>query len=175
MYLLYTLLYLYQYWYRSTIFIPLLVYMKINSFLKHLLIFICIEIVFVFLIFREWPETNIFTVTGIGHLIYWVIVIGAWILREKTIHVWQKFLCTYVPIVAHLVLHIYIGAEILHAHGDGEVHHDEEVWLYIWVVVAGILIYLWETWLHRTNHCATHHQDAHTRCHDWECEWWCKN
>ena len=96
-------------------------------------------------------------------------------MREKYAHlVRQKFLCTYLPVLYHVVIHIYVGIETVHEMSEysGE-HHDEHsmTWLIVGTVSAGVLIALGEYWLHRTRHCDTHHLSAHKYCHDEECEY----
>lgn len=143
-----------------------------QSFWLHLLLFVIIEFIFVLVIFREVPTVNLITLVGFLHLSYWLIVVAAWWIREKYVHrVWQKFLCTYIPIIYHVVIHIYVGWVTIHEMSDGHGHHDHDtIWIIIGTIVAWILIALWEYRLHRTTHCITHHRDAHAHCHDGECE-----
>ena len=98
----------------------------------------------------------------------------AWWLREKYAHrVWQKFLCTYLPVLYHVIIHIYAGIETVHEMTEhaGE-HHDEHsmTWLIVGTASAWILIAFGEYRLHRTTHCETHHVSAHKHCHDEDCE-----
>ena len=146
----------------------------IKNFVYHLGLFALIEIIFVLIIFREFPETNLLTLIGILHTSYWGVILLAWWLREKYAHhVWQKFFCTYVPVVYHVFIHIYAGIETVHQMTEhvGE-HHDEHsmTWLIVGTVSAWVLIALGEYWLHRTTHCETHHISAHKHCHDGDCE-----
>jgi hypothetical protein len=128
-----------------------------------------IEVIFVFLIFREFLETDLLTAIGILHTSYWwVLLFAAWI-REKCTKVWQRFLATYVPIVYHVIIHLiawWISVE------DMWQHHDEHslLWIIIASISAGVLILVGEHLLHRTTHCETHHAAAHIHCHDEECE-----
>ncbi len=153
-------------------------FMKVNSwrsFMQHLLLFVFIEVVFVLLIFREFPQTNLLTIIGVLHTSYWLIVLLAGWLREKYAYrVWQKFLCTYVPVVYHVIIHIIAGLVTIEEMSDhiGEEHHDEHsmLWLVLGAIGAGILIALGEYRLHRTRHCDTHHSTAHKHCHDDACE-----
>ena len=145
-----------------------------KSFFSHLALFALIEIIFVLIIFREFPETSLFTLIGLLHTSYRWIVLLAWRLREKYTHlVRQKFLCTYLPVLYHVVIHIYIGIQTVHEMSEysGE-HHDAHSmpWLIVGTLSAGVLIALGEYWLHRTRHCDTHHISAHKHCHDEECE-----
>jgi hypothetical protein len=147
---------------------------SIKNFLSHLLLFTCIEIIFVLIIFREFPQTNLLTLIGLLHTSYRWIVLLAWRLREKYAHlVRQKFLCTYLPVLYHVVIHVYVGVETVHEMTEhtGE-HHDEHsmTWLIVGTISAGVLIALGEYWLHRTRHCDTHHHSTHIHCHDEECE-----
>jgi hypothetical protein len=112
---------------------------QLKSYTFHLLLFVAIEIIFVFVLFREIPETNIFSAIGIGHTLYRIILLIAGFVRERSKRVWQRFLATYMPVVAHLVIHFWVGVETLHAH-EGE-HHDETIWLLLGVIAVGVLIY----------------------------------
>ena len=140
-----------------------------SSFLQHLGLFLLVEIIFVFIIFRELPPISLVGLTWILHSSYWIVILSAGWIREHYAHrVWQKFLSTYLPIVYHVIIHIYIGVESFHELQNG--HAEQSVmWLIIWVVAAGILIALGEYRLHRTSHCATHHKKTHLHCHDEEC------
>lgn len=147
---------------------------SIKNFFWHLALFTCIEIIFVFIIFREFPQTNLLTLIGLLHTSYRWIVLLAWRLRERYAHlVRQKFLCTYLPVLYHVVIHVYVGIETVHEMSEhaGE-HHDEHsmTWLIVGTISAWVLIALGEYWLHRTRHCDTHHLSAHKHCHDEECE-----
>lgn len=141
------------------------------TFCKHLGLFLVVEIIFALIIFREIPETNLLTMIGILHSSYWLIVIIAWLVRQSYTHkLWQKFLCTYVPILYHVAIHVYAGVvTIEHMHGHDHTEHST-VWIWLGVVCAWILIALGEYRLHRSIHCQTHHMDAHAHCHDWDCE-----
>jgi hypothetical protein len=140
-----------------------------KSMLQHLWIFVLIEIIFVLIIFRELPETSLYTLIGVLHLSYWAIIIGAWWLRERATHIWQKFCCTYLPIVYHLVIHLYAWRSAIEIHA--EEHHDEHsiVWMIISAWLLGGLIWAGEWYLHRVVHCQTHHASAHAHCQD-DCE-----
>ena len=147
---------------------------SIKNFLLHLGTFAVVEIIFVLIIFREFPETNLLTLIGVLHTSYrGVIVLAGW-LREKYAHrVRQKFLCTYLPVLYHVIIHIYAGIVTVHemAEHAGEQHDEHSMtWLIVGTVAAGILIALGEYRLHRTRHCDTHHLSTHEHCHDEECE-----
>lgn len=143
--------------------------MSFTSFIKHLGVFVIIEIIFVLLLFREFPETNLYTLIGILHLSYWIILVLAGWLRERSRHVWQRFCCTYVPIVYHLAIHLYAGRAAIEIHSGEE--HDEHslTWMIIWALLLWGLIRAGEWYLHRALHCQTHHASAHAHCED-DCE-----
>jgi len=86
-----------------------------KQFLLHLGLFAVIEIIFVLIIFREFPQTNLLTLIGVLHTSYrGVVVLAGW-LREKYAHfVRQKFLCTYLPVLYHVIIHVYVGIETVH-------------------------------------------------------------
>ena len=48
-----------------------------SRFGLHLLVFILIEVIFVLILFRELPETNLITLIGILHTSYWMILLFA--------------------------------------------------------------------------------------------------
>ncbi len=135
-----------------------------RSFGLHLLLFVLVEVIFVFILFRELPETNLLTLIGVGHISYWLIILFAWAIREHLRHVRQRFLATYLPIVYHVVVHLRIGVETIHA---WENHHKgEEIRIIIWAIIAGGLILRWEILLHRKYHCDTHHAHTHEHCEE---------
>jgi cytochrome bd-type quinol oxidase subunit 2 len=98
---------------------------------------------FVLILFREFPETNLFTIMGLLHTSYWLILILAGWMREKAKGLTQKWLATFVPVLYHLGIHIWVSYEAMHEHMD-EHHHDEHsvLWLFIGAIVLGVLIYL---------------------------------
>lgn len=71
-----------------------------------------------------------------------------------------------------MVIHVVIGLEAIHEMEEHGHAHDEHsmTWLIVGTLAAGVLIALGEYWLHRTNHCVTHHHKAHASCHDETCE-----
>lgn len=81
---------------------------KIRTISLHILLFVLIEILFVFAVLHEFPEVSLFEKLGIVHISYWIILIGAGFWREKLQKYWQKFLATYLPVVYHMLGHIYI-------------------------------------------------------------------
>jgi len=147
---------------------------NLKDFLLHLLFFALVEVIFALIIFREIPSGNAFTLMGLLHVSFWAIIFIAWWLREKYAHrVWQKFLCTYLPVLYHVIIHVYVGMITVHEMTEhaGE-HHDEHsmTWLIVGTISAWVLIAFWEYRLHRTTHCETYHISAHAHCHDEDCE-----
>lgn len=139
-----------------------------KSNLQHFVAFIWIEVIFVVVLFRELPETNFISLLWVLHASYWcVILLFGWI-REFAHRVRQKFLCTYIPLLYHVAVHIFASYIALEKFW----HHEEHniYWLISWWLLLWGLIWLWEWRLHRSIHCETHHKSAHTHCHDWECE-----
>lgn len=136
-----------------------------QSFFLHLLLFVVVEVLFVVVLFHEFPETNIFTAIWIGHLTYWLLVIGAGVYREYAKYVWQRFLATYLPIVYHVAVHLWVLKVTLDTVGaDIHEHEGNEAWIIIWTLAAGVLIFWGERLLHRKYHCDTHHIHAHEHC-----------
>lgn len=145
----------------------------LKRFGLHLFVFIFIEVIFVLILFRELPQTNLITLIGILHTSYWLILFFAGRLRERMHQVWKKALCTYLPVLYHLFIHLYAGRIAIEIHGtETGVHHDEhEVGRMIaGAIFLGVLIFIGEYLLHRKTHCDTHHEKTHMHCHDGECE-----
>ena len=155
---------------------------NLKSLLWHIGLFVLVEIVFVLIVFREFPETNLYTKIGIAHIIYRCIVLLCALWRSKAKTVNTRAIALWTPIVIHLLIHIWIWRETVAEHSDHdhwhEYHWSEElIRLIIGTVVAGIIIYLWEKYLHRAHHCDTHHTHAHQDCIDsnhGNCEWSCE-
>ena len=135
---------------------------KTLVFLLHLGFFLVVEMIFVILIFHEIPETNLFTEMGVLHLSYRWILIIAGMRRERSTKVFWRFLATYLPIVYHLGIHLFIGWKTLELYQASE--HHNITWLITGVIATGFLIYRWENLLHRKYHCDTHHHKAHKKC-----------
>lgn len=142
-----------------------------KSFLKHLALFLVVEIIFVFILFREFPPFSLLTLTGILHTSYWFIVLLAgWIRERYADRVWKRFLSTYLPLVYHVIIHFYIGIESIYELSWDHTHEQESLLLItIATLAAWVLIALGEYWLYRTNHCVTHHHKTHVHCHDEKC------
>lgn len=135
-----------------------------KSFALHVLLFVVVEVLFVVILFREFPETHLLSIVGIAHASYWLVVVVAWLVREQVRHIRQRFLATYIPIVYHVVVHLRVGAEVIHA---GEEHRaGEDIWIIIWALVAWVVILWGEILLHRKYHCDTHHTIAHKHCEE---------
>jgi hypothetical protein len=144
-----------------------------SRFGLHLLVFIIIEVIFVLILFRELPETNLITLIGILHTSYWLILLFAWWLREKMHNVRQKALCSYLPVLYHVFIHLYAWRAALEMHHDSDGHaHDEHElgWMIAGALLLWILIFVGEYLLHRKLHCDSHHISAHKHCHDGDCE-----
>lgn len=141
---------------------------NILSFSAHLGIFILIEIFFVFIILREFPSISLLGTVGIIHTIYWIIVIIAGILRVKIKPYWWKFLATYIPVVLHIIGHIYIILLTVETvvQEDAAHAHDEHsiTWIIISTITLWIFIFIWEWLLHRKQHCDTCHGETHKHC-----------
>jgi hypothetical protein len=50
---------------------------KLKSFLLHLGLFALIEIIFVLIVFREFPQTNLLTLIGVLHTSYRGVILLA--------------------------------------------------------------------------------------------------
>jgi len=145
----------------------------LSRFGLHLLVFIVIEVIFVLILFRELPETNLITLIGVLHTSYWIILLLAWRLRERMKIVRQKALCTFLPLAYHLFIHLYAGRAAIEMHHEETwIHHDEHdiVWMIAGAMLLWILIFIGEYLLHRKIHCDSHHSTANKYCHDRECE-----
>lgn len=145
----------------------------IKNFGTHLLVFIGIEVLFVILLFRELPETNLITLIGVLHTSYWIILLFAWRLRERMHSVRQKALCTFLPVIYHVFIHLYAWRAALEMHHEkaGHAHDEHELGRMIaGAVLLWVLIFVGEYLLHRKLHCDSHHDKTHQHCHDEDCE-----
>ncbi len=137
--------------------------MKIKHLLQHITLFVVVEFLFVLLIFREVPSINVISITGIGHILYRLLVLCLGWLHDRVQEVWQKFLLTFMPIVAHVAVHILVTIGAFHEYH--EYHSEYSITrMVIAAIVAGIVIFAGEYLLHRKTHCDTHHQSAHKKC-----------
>ncbi|MDD4151078.1 MAG: hypothetical protein PHR68_00480 [Candidatus Gracilibacteria bacterium] len=135
---------------------------KLLSSLLHILLFVVIEICFVFIILHEFPEIGLFEKLGVVHLIYWILVFIAGYIRESIENYKIRFLTTFLPVVFHILGHLYIGEETIH---QIEKHsHASEFWLIISTIILGIFIFVGEYLLHKRYHCESHHHKAHKHC-----------
>lgn len=141
---------------------------KIWTILSHILVFIAIEILFVFAVLHEFPEIWLFEALGIIHISYWILLIIAGFIREKCKKYRQKFLATYIPVLYHMIGHIYIGYATIES-VERNTHWQEHslLWLIIATISLWIIIFIWELLLHHKTHCDSHHQSVHKHCdHD---------
>jgi len=144
---------------------------KVISFISHLLVFILIEILFVFVILHEFPEISLFETIGFVHTAYWIMLIIAWFIREKLKKYRQRFLATYIPVVFHIAWHIYVWistVESIHEHHHW--HEHDTVWMIIATIALWIIIFIWEWLIHKKFHCDSHHIEFHKiHCKEEQC------
>lgn len=133
----------------------------ISSFL-HILVFVIIEISFVFVILHEFPEVSFFEDLWIIHLSYWLFIFIAWYIRESINNYKVRFFATYSPVVFHIVWHLYLWEETI-KHIEVQ-SHTTEIWLVISTIVLWIFIFIWEYLLHKRYHCEHHHAKTHKHC-----------
>lgn len=135
---------------------------KLLSSFLHILLFVVIEVLFVFIVLHEFPEVSFFEDLWIIHIIYWISIFVAWYIREN-IHKFQiRFLATYIPVVFHIIWHLYIWEEtIKHIEVNS---YSSEFWIIISTVILWIFIFIWEYLLHTKYHCEHHHWKAHKHC-----------
>jgi hypothetical protein len=133
----------------------------ISSFL-HILLFVVVEILFVFLILKEFPEVSFFEDLWIIHLAYWISIFVAWFTREHIKSYQVKFLFSYIPVVFHIVWHIYIWEITLEQIESHSISSD--FWLIISTICAWVIIFIWEYLLHRKYHCEHNHDKVHKHC-----------
>lgn len=144
------------------------------------MLFIAIEIIFVLIVFREFPSVNVYSTIWIAHIIYRSVVILCSLRREKAKTVYIRTMALWSPMVLHLLIHIRIWIETIEEHSkwhNHDHHWEETIWLIIWTIIAWILIYIWEKLIHKHQHCKSHHTWVHKDCIEtshWDCEWWCK-
>ncbi|MBW7954874.1 hypothetical protein H3C61_03610 [Candidatus Gracilibacteria bacterium] len=134
----------------------------LSSFL-HIILFILIEIAFVFLVLHELPTINLLEEIGIIHLVYFLFLFIAGYLRDLLKGYKTRFLATYLPVLFHVLAHIYIGHETIDLI-DNNNHGD--LWLIISTIVLGVFIFIGEYLLHTRYHCETHHNKVHKHCKD---------
>lgn len=135
---------------------------NILSSLIHLWVFVVIEVLFVFLVLHEFPEISLIESIGIVHLIYWISIFIAWFLRARFKKYIFKFLATFLPVLFHVLWHIYIGHNTLehaatHSHGS-------PIWLIISTLTLWVFILIWEYLIHQKYHCDVHHESVHKDC-----------
>lgn len=135
---------------------------KLLSSFLHILLFVVIEVLFVFVILHEFPEISFFEDLWIIHFLYWVSLFLAWYVRESINKYQIKFLATYIPVVFHIVGHLYIWEEtVKHIEVNS---YSSEFWIIISTVILWIFIFIWEYLLHKRYHCESHHAKAHKHC-----------
>lgn len=135
----------------------------LSSFL-HILLFVIVEIIFVFLVLREFPEVSFFEDLWIIHLLYWISIFVAWFARESIESYQVKFLFTYIPVVFHIVWHLYIWEQTIELIENHWQEHSSAFWLIIATICTWIIIFMWEYLLHRKYHCEHNHEKVHKHC-----------
>lgn len=138
---------------------------RLLSSLLHIWVFVLIEIAFVFVVLHEFPEVSFFEELGMVHLIYWIMIFIAWFVRENLRSYKTKFIATYLPVVFHILGHVYIWHETMelveeHAHHA----HGSPFWLIVSTIILWIFIFAGEYLLHKRYHCESHHHKAHKHC-----------
>jgi len=135
------------------------------SILSHIWLFIAVEILFVFIILKELPEISLVTTIWIIHLIYWLSIVVIWFFRIYIKKLWQKILATYLPVIFHILWHIYIGIVTVE-YVTKEIDHTEHslTWLIIATLSVGVIIIFGEWLLHKKVHCDNCHHEIHKDC-----------
>ena len=130
----------------------------------HLLLFVAIEILFVFVVLHEFPEVSLFEKMGIVHISYWIILLLAGVRREQ-LHTYRKrFLATFVPVVYHMIGHIYVGYATIESVENNTHNEHSLAWIVVATIALGVLIFVGERLLHRKLHCDHCHQSVHKHC-----------
>ncbi len=137
---------------------------RIISSLLHVLLFVIVEILFVFLILNEFPEVSFFEELWVIHLIYWISIFVAWFLREHIKSYIVKFYMTYIPVVFHIAGHLYIWEKTIEQIENQTRIHTSDFWLIISTICLWIFIFIWEYLLHKKYHCEHSHAKVHKHC-----------
>lgn len=135
---------------------------KLLSSFLHVIVFVIVEILFVFIILHEFPEVNFFEYLWIIHLLYWLSIFVAWYIRELVNSYKIKFLATYLPVVFHIIGHLYIWEKTIQNIKNHS--HFNEFWLIISTICLWIFIFIWEYLLHKKYHCEHCHSEVHKHC-----------
>lgn len=146
--------------------------MKKNIF-TYLLLFIVIEALLIFIVFREIPHVSLFTTMWILHILFFTSIVICWFFRLKATKIRTKFIFTYLPLIFHLINHIIISFWIFYIFNDIIYNHshdnNEIIWMILSVIFIWIFIFIWEYLIHKKTHCETHHNKVHKKCHDSNC------
>lgn len=135
---------------------------RLFSSLLHILIFVIIEIAFIMIILHEFPAVSFFEKIWIIHLFYWIAIFVAGYIRESMRSFQTRFLATYLPILIHVLGHLYIGHETLEIATQHTEHSN--IWILVSTFVLWIFIFVGEYLLHNKYHCETHHESVHKSC-----------
>lgn len=138
------------------------------SFLSHIILFIWVEILFVFLILREIPHIEFISTIWAVHISYWLLLVIAGIFRERAKRLWAKISLSYAPVVYHVLWHIYawiMAVEYVNEHAEEHAHDEHSLlWLIIATISVWVIIVVGEWLLHRKIHCDTCHSKVHKHC-----------
>lgn len=121
----------------------------LKNFLCHMLFFVAVELLLVYLIFNEWPTTHFFTWLGLSHVIYFISLpfFGWWRIKEKNLI--GKIGATTLPLVLHVIVHLVpFVDEMDHHYG----HEHNMVWVIIMLIIAFTVIMCGEYLLHKKNY-----------------------
>ena len=79
---------------------------KFKKLFQHFIFFIVVEIILVWIAFREFPFLELFSVVGIGHLMFYIsLLLCAWI-RIHCKKLSLKMLASLCPLLLHMMMHI---------------------------------------------------------------------
>lgn len=122
----------------------------LKNFLCHMLFFVAVELLLVYLIFNEWPTTHFFTWLGLSHVIYFISLpfFGWWRINTKKLL--SKIGATISPLILHLIVHLvpFWGEMDHHCHVSC-VHEYDIIW---GIVFIAFIIVCGEYFLHRKNY-----------------------
>ena len=126
--------------------------MKTKKLLLHVILFVVIEILFIWFLFGEIPSVSFFTSIGIGHLLYFISLLAFGYLRLRSNNYLVRSMSFLLPIVLHAIIHVVVISDEVHDHC---MHHNyDKIYLIVMAIAISCMVIIVEYIFHKKEvHC----------------------
>lgn len=124
---------------------------RLTEFLGELIIFVSLQLMFVFVIFQTRPSFSLLWSTVLSHVIYLVaLIVAVWFRHVHATHVMHHVISQYIPLGIHLWLFWHVGRDsVMYADSYPFVLWDRLLTMVVWTILIMLVIAFGEGLFHR--------------------------